>query len=74
LVGAASLTIAALLMLASALTQGKAASIALLSLGFGAMDCMLPSAWAICADLGKEHSGAVSGAMNSAGQLGGLFC
>ena len=73
-VGAASLTIAALLILVSALTQGKAASIALLSLGFGAMDCMLPSAWAICLDLGREHSGAVAGAMNSAGQAGGLAC
>ena len=74
LVGAASLTIAAALILASALTPGKAAAIVLLSLGFGAMDCMLPSAWAICLDLGKEHSGAVSGAMNSAGQAGGLAC
>jgi predicted MFS family arabinose efflux permease len=73
-VGAASLTIAAFFMLASALTPGKAAPIALLSLGFGAMDCMLPSAWAICLDLGKEHSGAFAGAMNSAGQAGGLAC
>jgi MFS transporter, ACS family, glucarate transporter len=74
LVGTASLTIAAALILVSALTPGKAAAIVLLSLGFGAMDCMLPSAWAICLDLGKEHSGAVSGAMNSAGQAGGLAC
>ena len=73
-VGTASLTIAALLMVVSALTPGKVASIALLSLGFGAMDCMLPSSWAICLDLGKEYSGAVAGAMNSAGQAGGLVC
>jgi MFS family permease len=74
LVGTASLAIAALHILVSALTPGTAASIALLSLGFGAMDCMLPSAWAICLDLGKVHSGAVAGAMNSAGQAGGLAC
>jgi MFS transporter, ACS family, glucarate transporter len=73
-VGTASLAIAALLMLVAALTPGKVAAIVLLSLGFGAMDCMLPSAWAICLDLGKEHSGAVAGAMNSAGQAGGLAC
>jgi MFS transporter, ACS family, glucarate transporter len=74
LVGTASLTIAAALILVSALTPGKAASIVFLSLGFGAMDCMLPSAWAICLELGNEHSGAVTGAMNSAGQAGGLAC
>jgi MFS family permease len=73
-VGTASLAIAALLILVSALTPGKAAAIVLLSLGFGAMDCMLPAAWAICLDLGKEHSGAVAGTMNSAGQAGGLAC
>jgi MFS transporter, ACS family, glucarate transporter len=74
LVGTASLTIAAALILVSALTPGKAASIVFLSLGFGAMDCMLPSAWAICLELGNEYSGAVTGAMNSAGQAGGLAC
>ncbi|HEX3447914.1 MAG TPA: MFS transporter [Isosphaeraceae bacterium] len=74
LVGTVSLTIAAALILVSALTPGKAASIVFLSLGFGAMDCMLPSAWAICLELGNEHSGAVTGAMNSAGQAGGLAC
>jgi ACS family glucarate transporter-like MFS transporter len=74
LVGTTSLAVAAILILVSALTPGKAAAIVLLSLGFGAMDCMLPSAWAICLDLGKEHSGAVTGAMNSAGQAGGFAC
>jgi ACS family glucarate transporter-like MFS transporter len=73
-VGTASLTVAGVLILVSALTRDKAAAIVLLSLGFGAMDCMLPSAWAICLDLGKEHAGAVTGAMNSAGQAGGLAC
>ena len=64
-VGTSSLAIAAVLILISALTSGKAAAIVLLSPGFGAMDCMLPSAWAICLDLGKEHTGAVTGAMNT---------
>jgi nitrate/nitrite transporter NarK len=35
---------------------------------------MLPSAWAVCLDLGKAHAGAVTGAMNSAGQFGGFVC
>jgi nitrate/nitrite transporter NarK len=38
------------------------------------MDLMLPSAWAICLDISGPHSGAVTGAMNTAGQLGGFFC
>jgi ACS family glucarate transporter-like MFS transporter len=73
-IGTVSLGVAAILILVSALTPGKAAAIVLLSLGFGAMDCMLPSAWVMCLDLGKEHAGAVAGAMNSAGQAGGLAC
>ena len=30
---------------------------------------MLPVAWAVCLDIGGRHAGAVSGAMNMAGQL-----
>jgi ACS family glucarate transporter-like MFS transporter len=74
LVGSISLAISAGLILATAITPGKRAAVVLLSLGLGAMDCMLPSAWAICLDLGKGYAGAVSGAMNSAGQFGGFAC
>jgi len=35
---------------------------------------MLPCAWAICLDVGQKHAGAVTGAMNSAGQAGGYIC
>jgi nitrate/nitrite transporter NarK len=37
------------------------------------MDMMLPVSWSICVDMAREHSGAVSGAMNTAGQLGSLI-
>ena len=33
---------------------------------------MLPVAWSICVDAGGEHAGAISGAMNTAGQVGSL--
>jgi ACS family glucarate transporter-like MFS transporter len=46
----------------------------LLSLGFGVLDLMLPSAWAVCMDVGGKYAGAVSGAMNSCGNLGGAIC
>jgi nitrate/nitrite transporter NarK len=51
-----------------------ASGVILLALGFGVMDCMLPAAWALCLDVGKEYAGVVSGAMNSAGQAGGFVC
>jgi MFS family permease len=74
LLGSVSLALSALFLLATALTTGKAVAVVLLALGFGAMDCMLPSAWAVCLDVGREYAGAVSGAMNSAGQAGGFVC
>ena len=33
---------------------------------------MLPVAWAVRIDVGREASGSVSGAMNTAGQIGGV--
>ena len=38
------------------------------------LDLMLPGAWAICLDIGKKYGGTVSGAMNTAGNIGGFFC
>jgi MFS family permease len=72
-VGSCGLFLAALFVLATALTTGKAAGVIFISLGYGAMDLMLPSAWAICLDLGGRYSGAVSGAMNSSGHVGGFL-
>ena len=74
LIGSASLIGASLLLLATALTTGKMSGVILLALGFGVMDCMLPTAWATCLDVGQQHAGAVTGAMNSAGQAGGFVC
>lgn len=74
LVGAGSLFVSALFLVATALTTGKVTGVVLLALGFGIMDCMLPAAWAMCLDVGGRHAGAVSGAMNTAGQAGGFVC
>ena len=73
-VGSTSLALSAALLVATACVTGKVAAVVLLGLGLGVMDCMLPAAWATCLDIGKEHSGAVAGAMNSAGQAGGFAC
>ena len=63
-----------MIFLATAMSSGKVSAIVLLSVGFGVMDCMLPSAWAICLDVGGASAGAVSGAMNMAGSFGGFAC
>jgi len=73
LVGSVCLTAAALLLVATALTSGKWSCIILLAFGFGVMDCMTPAAWSVCTDVGGRWSGAVTGAMNTAGQLGGFL-
>jgi MFS transporter, ACS family, glucarate transporter len=71
---AACLTVTALLLVAMALFHGKVAVVALSSLGFGTMDLMLPSAWALCLAIGGRLSGTATGMMNSAGQAGGFLC
>ena len=73
-VGASALSVAAIALLSAAASTDRIATIILLTLSFGIMDLMLPSAWAICLDIGGSHSGAVTGAMNMAGQLGGFLC
>ena len=66
--------ISAVLMFLGGFIPGKIQVFILMSLCFGIMDLMLPSAWAICLDVGKKYAGAISGAMNTAGNLGGFAC
>src|SRR5262245_13481872 len=73
-IGICALATGAVLMLAAARTSAAIPAVVLLALCFGLMDGMLPCSWAICLDVGKQHSGAVSGAMNSAGQAAGYVC
>lgn len=72
--GSTSLAVSAVCMFLAAFIPGKMAVFVFLSLCFGIFDLMLPSAWALCIDLGKEHAGTVSGAMNTAGNIGGFCC
>jgi nitrate/nitrite transporter NarK len=61
-------------MFLAAFIPGKLQVFVFLSLCFGVIDLMLPSAWAICLDIGKKYAGAISGAMNTAGNIGGFVC
>ena len=72
--GSASLAVSAVCMFLAAFIPGKIAVFVFLSLCFGIFDLMLPSAWALCIDLGKQHAGTLSGAMNTAGNIGGFCC
>jgi predicted MFS family arabinose efflux permease len=72
-IGAGGLIVSGILLITATLTANKWGAVALLTIGLGAMDLMLPVAWSICVDAGREHAGAISGAMNMAGQVGSLI-
>jgi len=72
-IGAAGLILSGVLLLGATVTPNNWAAVALLTIGLGAMDLMLPVAWSMCVDAGGEHAGTISGAMNTAGQAGSLI-
>lgn len=72
--GSSCLLFSAICMVMAAFMPGKISVFIFLSLCFGIFDLMLPSAWALCIDLGKQYAGSVSGAMNTFGNLGGFCC
>ncbi len=72
-VGIAGLGASAVFIFATTFTQDKIASVILLALGYAGSDFMLPVAWAVCLDVGRKYAGAVTGAMNTAGQIGSFL-
>lgn len=58
-------------MLLATVTENNSIAVVMLALGLAFMDFTAPVAWAVATGLGKEHSGAITGAMNTAGLLGG---
>ncbi len=63
----------AFFMLMTALVESKIAAVILLSLAYAGSDFMLPVAWAVCLDIGRKYAGAMTGAMNTAGQVGSFL-
>lgn len=74
ILGVGGLSLSAVFMFLAAFIPGKMQVFVFLSLCFGVIDLMLPSAWAVCLDVGKKYGGAISGAMNTAGNIGGFVC
>ena len=72
-VAAAGLATSALCLFGTAVVENRLVAVGLLTLGYFSMDCMLPVSWAVCVDVGRRHAGAVTGAMNSAGQIGSFL-
>lgn len=74
IMGVGGLALSSVFMFLAAFIPGKMQVFVFLSLCFGVIDMMLPSAWAVCLDVGKKFGGAISGAMNTAGNIGGFAC
>jgi MFS family permease len=71
--GMFGLMFSAVFTLATALTGNKMWALVFLALGYAGSDFMLPVAWAVCLDVGRKYAGAVTGAMNTAGQIGSFL-
>lgn len=74
LLGVGGLAVSSVFMFLAGFIPGKVQVFIFLSLCFGVMDLMIPSAWSICVDIGKKYAGVISGAMNTAGNIGGFIC
>jgi nitrate/nitrite transporter NarK len=66
------LTCGALVLAAAAATQPVTKAL-LLALALGAVDLSLGACWAVCLDVGADHAGVVTGAMNTTGNIGGVL-
>ncbi len=64
---------AAIFTVATILSTDKYVALVFLALSYAGSDFMLPSAWAVCLDIGKKYAGAVTGTMNTAGQIGSFL-
>lgn len=65
------LSLAGLAILFATFTENLSITIIMLALGLAFMDLTAPVSWAVATGLGKNHAGAITGAMNTAGLLGG---
>jgi MFS family permease len=74
LITSVCLAITAVLLVAMSLTTDKVMIIILAAACFGVMDLMLPSAWAMCMNIGGQYGATATGVMNTAGNIGGFIC
>lgn len=72
-VAMAGLSASAIFTVATVLTEHKILALVFLALSYAGSDFMLPTAWAVCLDVGRKYAGAVTGTMNTAGQIGSFI-
>jgi MFS family permease len=72
-VGGGALTAAGVFTLAAAFTASPVVGAVLIALGGAASNFLLGAAWSTCIDIGRRRAGALSGAMNTSGQVGAIF-
>ncbi len=71
--GFGGLGAAAMFLGATIFIEDKVLTVLCLAMAYGCSDFALPTAWAVCLDVGQEHAGVVTGAMNMAGQVGSFM-
>ena len=70
--GTITLIAAAMFALAAVLTQRQMLGLILLAAMYGAITFQQSIVFGVCLDIGREHSGAIVGLMNTSAQFGGL--
>jgi len=73
IVGGGALTAAGLFTLAATRTDSPIVAAVLIALGGASSNFLLGAAWSTCIDIGRRRAGALSGAMNTSGQVGAIF-
>jgi len=73
IVGGGALAAAGLFTIAAGIASSPIVAAVEISLGGAASNFLLGSAWSTCIDIGGRRAGAVSGAMNTSGQIGAIF-
>ena len=70
-IGAIAMPLSGAFILSAAFVNNPFAAAVLMALAAACADMCLSPSWAICHDIGKEAAGAVTGAMNMFGAIGG---
>lgn len=73
IVGGGALTAAGLFTIAGTLAESPVVVAVLIALGGASSNFLLGAAWGTCLDIGGRRAGAVSGAMNTSGQVGAIL-
>ena len=71
--GAVTLPLSGLVLLAAALVENRFAAAALFALTLGIADLCVSACWAMCHDIGGPRAGTIGGAMNTVGNIGGAI-